>query len=141
MNYNKILQNIAEIINYLTIYNSYLIDIYRVNNDIRIDIVDKETDKLIYKKDFLQAENLYNYLVGDLINIFGCNKIVISKLFQEKRNIYQQGVFIDNLEFRFDVKRNFIDMYKAAFRHQEINNKAQKQRTKVKQKTNHVIAG
>ncbi len=139
MEYKQMLTNIVSVIYYICRSNDYLIDIYRNNEDIRIDIVDKKEEKLIYAHDFNNAKDLYYSLVEELINIFGNGEIMISRIFQEKHQIYQQGIYINNLEFRFDINnKNSLEINTALERHCKINCKAQQHKTKTKQKTNHI---
>lgn len=135
----QMLKNIVVAIKYICHSNSYLIDIYRENNDIKIDIVDKKEGKLIYAHDFPNTRYLYYSLVEELINIFGNEEVMISRVFQEKDQIYQQGIYVNNLEFRFDVNsKNSLEVNSVLERHGKINCKAQQNRTKTKQKTNRI---
>lgn len=137
MDYNHMITNIVRVINYLCIKDYFLIDIYRYNNDIRIDIVNKNQEQLVYQKDFKDLKNEYNYLISDLINIFCSSEVTISKLFKNNNNIYQQGIYSNNLEFIFDINgNNFIEIKKAAKRHYMFNLESQKSKTLKKQKTN-----
>ncbi len=137
MNYNHMMTNIVCVINYICIKDYFLIDIYRYNNDIRIDIVNKNEEQLIYQKDFKDLKNEYNYLVNDLINIFCSNDVTISKLFKTNNNIYQQGIYSNNLEFIFDINcNNFVEVKNAVKRHYEFNLLSQKSKTYKKKKTN-----
>lgn len=137
MNYNYMLNNIVRVINYICVKDCFLIDIYRYNNDIRLDIVNKNKEQLIYHKDFKDLKNEYNYLVNDLINIFCSNGIIISKLFKTNNNISQQGIYSNNLEFVFDINSNsFIEVKNAVKRHCEFNTGIEKTKILKKQKTN-----
>ncbi len=142
MKYNQMLNNIVNVINYICVSNNYLIDIYRDKNDIKIDIVDKNEEKLIYSKDFIETKDLYHTLVEELINIFGNNEVILSRIFQEQHQIYQQGIYISNLEFRFDVNsKNLLEINKVFERHNKINYNAQYSKTKVIKRTNHPAVG
>ncbi len=137
MEYNQILSNVVDVINCICLSNNYLVDIYRDKEDIKIDIVDKNEGKLIYKNDIVNAKNLYSLLIEDLINVFGNDKMMISRIFQEKDQIYQQGIYVNNLEFRFDVNsKNSLEVNTILERHGKLNCKAQQHKTK--QKTNHI---
>ena len=137
MKYKQMLTNIVFVINYICHSNNYLIDIYRNNGDIRIDIIDKKEEKLIYAHDFSNARDLYYSLVEELISIFENNEVMISRIFQEKDQIYQQGIYVNNLEFRFDVNsKNSLEVNTVLERHGKLNCKAQQH--KAKQKTNHI---
>ena len=136
--YKQMLNNIVIVINYICISNNYLIDIYRDKEDIKIDIVDKNEEKLIYTKDFNNASDLYYSLLEDLINIFGNSEVMLSRIFQENHMVYQQGIYINNLEFRFDINsKNPLEVNKAFERHTKINYNIQQHKTKIIQKTNH----
>ena len=137
MNYNHMITNIVSVINYICIKDYFLIDVYRYNDDIRIDIVNKNSKERIYQKDFKDLKNEYHYLINDLINIFCYNEITISKLFKVDNNIYQQAIYSNNLEFTFDVNsNNYIEVKNASKRHYMFNLKAQRCKTLKKQKTN-----
>ena len=143
--YNSMVKNIVFIVNYLCAKSNYLVDIYRYKNDIRIDIVDKAKDKIIYQHDYENLVELYNLLIDDLLNIFSNNEVVISRLLKEKSNLYQQRIYMNNLEFRFDVNnKNEDEIENAANRHNTINRNAQEHRTLKLKKTNPsklVVAG
>lgn len=135
MEYNQILSNVVDVINCICLSNNYLVDIYRDKEDIKIDIVDKNEGKLIYKNDIVNAKNLYSLLIEDLINVFGNDEIMISRIFQEDHKVYQQGIYINNLEFRFDVNSKDAAEVNSIFkRHSKINCKTQQNKVKIKQK-------
>ena len=137
MDYNYMITNIVRVISYICVKDYFLIDIYRYNNDIRIDIVNKSTEQLIYQKDFKDLKNEYHYLINDLIEIFCTNDITISKLFKSNNNICQQNICSNNLEFAFQVNsNNFIEVKKTVKRHYEFNMTAQRSKILKKQKTN-----
>ena len=56
--------------------------------------------------------------------------------------VYQQGIYINNLEFRFDINsKNPLEVNKAFERHTKINYNIQQHKTKIIQKTNHSAVG
>lgn len=123
--YRHMLTNIVTLINILCIHNNFIIKIYNQDENINLQIIDENND-LICKKDFIGTKQFYNQLIDELIYIFGNDKLFISRLLQENYKIYEQKIYIDNLEFRFNVNSNDIEEVKnAAKRHQEINLLAQ----------------
>lgn len=137
MNYNYMITNIVRVINYMCIKDYFLIDIYRYNNDIKIDIVNKDTEQIIYQNDFKDLKNEYHCLLNDLMNIFCINDITISKLFRVSDNMYKQHIYTDNLEFKFDVDiNNFIEVKDSSKRHYKFNLTSQNSKKLKKQKTN-----
>lgn len=137
MDYNSMFNNITMIINCLCINNNFLIDIYKINDNIEIQIVNKEKETIIYKKEFKNKKCFYNSLIDDIINFYENNEIMISRLFQDKKNIYEQSLYTNNLEFKFYINCNNLNEIKSAVqRHNSINKKAQKQNTYFKKKTN-----
>lgn len=141
MEYKQMLNNIVVVINYICRSNHYLIDVYREGSDIKIDILDKKEKKLIYTHDFSNTRDLYYQLVEELISIFENNEVMLSRIFQENNQIYQQGIYVNNLEFRFDVNsKNSLEVNTVLERHGKINCKAQQHKTRTKQKTNHIAA-
>lgn len=135
MNYNHMMTNIINVINYICVMDYFLIDIYRFKNDIRVDIVNKNKEQLVYQNDFKDLKNEYNYLINDLINIFCSNEVTISKLLRANNNIYQQSIYSDNLEFNFDVNsNNIIEVKNAVKRHYNFNIKSQRSKIYKKRK-------
>ena len=145
MNYSSMLTNIVSVINYLCVEGYFYINIYRYNNDIKIEIANKKNNLIIYQKEFKNLKNEYNYLINDLINIFCDKDVTISKLIKTNNTLFQQSICSNNLEFTFDINaNNYIEIKKAALRHYNFNNAAQNGKLLKKQKTNHstsVIAG
>lgn len=135
MEYNQMLNNVVNAINCICLSNNYLIDIYRDKEDVKIDIVDKNEKKLIYKNDIYKAKDLYSLLLEDLINNFENDGVMISKLFQNGHTIYQQGIYVNNLEFRFDIDSKNAEEVNSAFeRHNKITCKTQQNKIKIKEK-------
>lgn len=136
MNYKQTLNNIVVAISNMCCINNYLINIYRENNNIKVDVLDKKEQKMICELDFPNTANLYNLLVEELINIFGNDEVMISRIFQEDHQIYQQGIYVNNLEFRFDVNsEDLLEVNAVLERHAVINYNANRNTMQYKTMT------
>ena len=136
MKYKQILNNIVVAIKSMCCSNNYLINIYRENNNIKVDVFDKKEQKIICELDFPNAKNLYNSLVEELISIFGDDEVMISRVFQEDHQIYQQGIYVNNLEFQFDVNsKNLLEVNTVLERHAIINYNANRNTLQYKTMT------